>query len=201
MFTLQPVHIHLLLNHAPIFLFALGLMIFLLNALFKSTAIHRLCLGMLVVGAISTLPVYFSGEGVEDAVENIPTVYESLIEAHEHAAKTTLWLIEITGFLALLVLVFNLKAPKAEKFFVPIVVVLAVTAMASVVNTAGLGGKIRHTEIRGEATVSKTSKEEKAEVSTPLTLEKPIGSVAEKHEETKQELAPVPSAPMPEDVD
>ncbi len=152
------------------------------------------------MGAMSTLPVYFSGEGAEDAVENIPTVYESLIEDHEHAAKTTLWLIEITGFIALLALVFNLKAPKAEKVLVPIVVVLAVTAMASVVNTAGLGGKIRHTEIRGEATVSKTSKEEKAEVSTPLTLEKPMGSVAAKREEIKPNLAPVPSA-APVDVD
>ena len=107
MFTLDPVHIHLLLNHAPIFLFALGLMIFVLNALFKSTAIHRLCLGMLVVGAISLLPVYFSGEGAEDAVENIPTVYENMIEDPEHSAKTTFLLIELTGFLALLALVFG----------------------------------------------------------------------------------------------
>lgn len=85
-------------------------------------------------------------------------------------------------------------------------VVLAVTAMASVVNTAGLGGKIRHTEIRGEvgavsSTVSKTSKEEKAEVSAPLTLEKPVGSVAEMHDKEKPVLASVPSAPIPEDVD
>ena len=185
MSILQPVHIHLLLNHAPIFLFAVGLVVLLLNAFFKSTAIHRLCLGMLIVGAVSLLPVYFSGEGAEEAVENISTVYENMIENHEHAAKTTLWLIEITGLLALLALVFNFKAPKMEKVFVPIVVVLAIASMASIVTTAGLGGKIRHTEIREEGAV------------VPSSV---VETEKEKNEEEKPVLAHVPSAaPVDED--
>lgn len=156
-FIPSPVHIHLLLNHTPIFLVTLGLLLFLLNNVFKSTAIHRLFLGLLVLAAFSTLPVYFSGEGAEEAVEHLPTITKPIIETHEHSAKTTFILLELTGLLSLLTLVSHFKKPATEKFLLPLVVIVTLLATASAIETGGLGGKIRHTEIREARTTATIS--------------------------------------------
>jgi len=148
---MSDVHIHLLLNHVPIFALILGLLLIVANVVFKSKALTMLSLVLFVGAALFTLPVYFTGEGAEEAVENLPLVTESLIEAHEHAAKTAIILVELTGLLALIGGILAVRTKHIPAFGVVAIIISALVSTLSIVNTGMLGGQIRHSEIRHTA--------------------------------------------------
>lgn len=148
---MTPVHIHLFLNHVPIFALALALVTLLLNGFWKSQALFRFALGLMVLSALAILPVYFTGEDVEETVEHLPQVSENLIESHEDAAKTSMILVELTGAIALLCLLLNLKRKDTAKFLMALLILTAIGASASVSYTGYLGGQVRHSEIRDES--------------------------------------------------
>ena len=79
MFT--TVHLHLLINHLPIIITALGLVLVGLAAWRHDDSIARVAFAFFVGGAISALPTYLTGEGSEEAVINLPGVTEALIDS------------------------------------------------------------------------------------------------------------------------
>jgi hypothetical protein len=67
--------IHLALNHAPLFLSALGSGILILGMLKKNESFKILALWLLQPAPVFTIPV-FTGEGTEELVEHLPGVNE-----------------------------------------------------------------------------------------------------------------------------
>lgn len=148
---MSDVHIHLLLNHAPAFCLLVGLMALVVNLRVQSKALHLTGLLLMLGGALLALPVYFTGEGAEEAVEHLPLVTKSLIEAHEHAAKTALFLTELTGLLSLWGAVWVVRNQKLPKLITLAMVIAALVSIVSIINVGMLGGQIRHSEIRHAA--------------------------------------------------
>lgn len=141
------VYLHLVLNHIPI----IGIPVatfFLIHGIFKGNiSSRRFALIMLFVISIFVLPVYFTGEPAEEAVEDLPGVMESLIEEHEDAGKISMILTVILGAISFIAL-FMQKDERKGRTASFIVLIFAAIAISSLSYTGKLGGVIRHTEVQ-----------------------------------------------------
>ena len=145
-------HLHLALNHAPLFgviFAALGLIWALIR---KNDGVARAGLGLLVLAGLLVVPVYLSGEEAEDVVEGQAGVSEVVIEAHEEAALGGALATGIVGLIALGVLV-GFRRRDVPRSATAIVLVLTLAAAGWIGYVANLGGQISHPEIRNETAV------------------------------------------------
>ncbi len=162
---MDAVHFHLLANHVPLILITAGFFLLIRETnvfieklihvredasgmLLKRKDLTKAALVIFFISGPLTIPVYLSGEGAEEAVEDLPGVSESFIHEHEEAAE------------AALLAAVTLSVVSAAAFFAgvrkmniyPIVVLVAMVCSFAVIciiaRTAYLGGQIRHTEIR-----------------------------------------------------
>jgi uncharacterized membrane protein len=139
--------IHLALNHAPIFLSIIGGVILILGLIRKNESFKTIALYMLVAAALFTAPVFLTGEGTEELIENLPGVNEGAIEEHEEMAKIAMILIAVTGAVALFGL-FLKKNETISKFVFGAAVILSLASFGTMAQTAHLGGLIRHSELQ-----------------------------------------------------
>jgi uncharacterized membrane protein len=139
--------IHLALNHAPLFLSAFGGALLILGMIRKNNSFKQLSLYLMVIAAILTVPVFLTGEGTEEMVENIPGINETMIEQHEDMAKIALIIICIGGAVALTGLLFKKNAALSKLVFVG-VLFLSIASFGTMAQTAHLGGLIRHSELQ-----------------------------------------------------
>ena len=144
------VQMHLALTHVPVILSFIGLITLVVAFFAKNNTITKTSYILLVVAGIAALPVFFSGEGAEEAIENLPTVSETIIERHEEAAKLAMISIAVAGLFALAAL-FSIRWRAISHAFKIMVLVLAVACSGLMAQTAHLGGQIRHAEIRNGA--------------------------------------------------
>jgi uncharacterized membrane protein len=143
-------HIHLLLNHIPVIGILIGLVVFTLGVWRRNDSWTRLALGLFAAVALVALATMLTGEGAEEAVENLPGVSESLIGTHEDAAGLAAIGAYVLGGISLVALLWVRRRPLPRALTVTVLpVVLLVSGLMAY--TANLGGQIRHTEIRGGA--------------------------------------------------
>lgn len=144
-------HVHLMINHFPI-IGALGAILLLAYALVrKSEEVKMVSFGLFILIAVITLAVFFTGREAEETVKGLPGVTEAYIGRHEEAASLALILMEVLGIAALVGLLLLRRSGSIPKWIVTLVVILSVIAAAVVGLTTNLGGQIRHTEIRDDA--------------------------------------------------
>ncbi|MCW5961984.1 MAG: hypothetical protein KIS76_17615 [Pyrinomonadaceae bacterium] len=143
-------HIHLVLNHIPVLGIIFGLLVMAYGFIRKSDEVKQTALGLFVVAALLTIPVYLTGEPAEEIVEHLAGVSDAMIDPHEDWAFYALVLMEITGVLALVNLIF-FRHSFAKKFLA-VTTLSSLIAVGSILWTANLGGKIRHTEIGNDST-------------------------------------------------
>jgi uncharacterized membrane protein len=164
--------IHLALNHAPLFLSITGGGMLILGLFKKNESFKTISLYMLVAAAISTAPVFLTGESTEELVEHLPGVNEAAIEQHEEMAKLSLIVIIITGIMALAGLFFKRNAAMA-RIILTGALLLSLISFGLMAQTAHLGGLIRHSEIAGAATVTNENAEKEEEEKSNSELASP----------------------------
>ncbi len=143
-------HVHLIINHVPV-IGVLGVILLLAYALArKSEELKMVSFGFLVLIALMTLAVYFTGEGAADVAKKIPGVTQAFIDRHEEMADLALVLTELLGVLALAGLIVLRRTSSIPKWLAVVVLLVSLITAAVVGLTANLGGQIRHTEIRGQ---------------------------------------------------
>lgn len=148
---MTPVHLHLLLNHAPVFGTAIACLILFYALLRDKKDVRYVALGLLVLVAMVTPIVFFSGDNSVDAVKNITSVTDAAIDAHDDAAEGAFATIVAVGVLALAQLILG-KFPTMDKLrdrLAWATVALAAGAFIWVGYASYLGGKIRHAEELG----------------------------------------------------
>ncbi len=146
-------HLHLVVNHLPIIFPIVGIIILLIGVFTKSEVSKRNAYTIFILGAIASIAAMATGEGAEEAVENISGVSESLIKTHEEAAELFAGLSYLLGGVSLIALISNLRNFGINKLM-PFVVLIITAATLYFAQEAGrTGGEIRHTEIRSGATV------------------------------------------------
>lgn len=148
-------HWHLALNHLPILLPIIGLLIMIGGFIFNSQMLKRAAYSVFIIGAISALVVFSTGDGAEDIVENIQGIEEHYIELHEETAEIFSTLLYILGGISIFGLWTNWKKKSFSKATSLIAVVFAVVVIYYAQQTATSGGEIRHNEIRTDNSANK----------------------------------------------
>ncbi|MEP1093815.1 MAG: hypothetical protein ABJG78_01820 [Cyclobacteriaceae bacterium] len=148
---MDPAHAHLILNHLPILGTFFGLCLLAYGLFRKKKELENAGLVTLVIVALLTIPVFFSGEGAEEIVEHIPGVSEQFLEQHEELAETALWLMIATGAASLLTIIIPYLSDSKNTMFRIIPLLLAAITFAMMVMVGNYGGKIRHSELRNDS--------------------------------------------------
>ena len=144
---MNSVQMHLALTHVPVILSFVGLIMLVVAFFIKNSTLTKTAYFLILIAGLSAMPVYFSGEGTEEAIENLPGVSDAVVEKHEEVAKMAMISIAIAGLVALAAL-FSLRRQAASRVFKIVVLLLAIASGGLMAQTAHLGGQIRHTEIR-----------------------------------------------------
>ena len=148
---MNPAYLHLITNHLPVVGIPLIAVLVAWGLWRRSRDVVKVGLGLTVVVAAVTYPVFLTGERAEDVVEDRAWANHDAIEAHEARGKTTLIIVLITGGLAVLAL-WQLRGDRPLKRTLPALVLGAMLmSSASLAWSALTGGEIRHDEIREDA--------------------------------------------------
>ncbi|MGZ3742493.1 MAG: hypothetical protein ACXWRE_03330 [Pseudobdellovibrionaceae bacterium] len=154
-------HWHLLLNHIPVLGGIASLGFVCLGLYKKDKSILNLSLQWMILIGLISLPAYFTGEPAEEVIEHLPGFSESLADSHEKWALYSLLATELLALLGIFGLFkFRTTPPltkNSEKNFWKVTLLLAFINMVLMGLTANIGGKIRHTEIRGESDTTSPS--------------------------------------------
>jgi hypothetical protein len=145
---MNPAHLHLLLNHAPIIGTLVGAGILALALARRSNELTRLSLGFLGIAALAAVPVYLSGEPAEEFLEHRFDVSEALIDQHEAAAQAAAAALGLLGATTLAALIGFRRRPGVPRWLSVGSLILALVTTGLLVRTANLGGRIRHPEIQ-----------------------------------------------------
>lgn len=145
------VHLHLLLNHVPVVGVVLVAALLVTAMLRRSSELAKVALGTSVVIGIVALVVYFTGEPAEELIEGTAGFSEAIVERHEDAALLATIAAGVAGTVALALLAWFRKRP-LSRLITGMSLVCSLMLSGLMAWTANLGGQIRHTEIRANAT-------------------------------------------------
>jgi uncharacterized membrane protein len=144
-------HWHLLLNHIPVLGVWFALAWMLAALILRNAAMMRSSWVALGVCALMAIPTYLTGEPAEETAERLPGVSKPILEQHEDIGKSAFIGMEVLGALALGSLAVSWRK---DKWLPPLAVasLLLTTVCGGVLGyTAYLGGQVRHSEIRANA--------------------------------------------------
>ena len=139
--------IHLALTHVPVIMSFIGLGVLVIALIKKNDILTKTSFYIFLTAGLFALPVYFTGEGAEENVEELPGISESLIGRHEQFANISFTIILVCAALSLAALLLY-KYRQAFKSIRYVVLLFAFGSALAMAQTAHLGGQIRHSEIR-----------------------------------------------------
>jgi uncharacterized membrane protein len=145
-------HYHLALNHLPIIIPIVGVLVMVGGLILRSEIVKRTAYFIFIFGALATIPAFATGEGAEHIVEHIEGVTKDFIETHEETAEKFAILSYILGLIAGIGVWANWKQKAFSPIFSFVTLFFAVVVLFFAKQTATTGGEIRHTEIRSDAT-------------------------------------------------
>ena len=153
---MNSVQIHLALTHVPVMLSIIGFMVLIASTIKKNSTLLKTAYILLVAAGVTAVPVFLTGEGAEEAIEHLPGVSEGIIEEHEEVAQQSMFAIAAAGLVALAALIVpGLQA--TARILKGAVMILGVASLGLMVETAHLGGLIRHTELRDAVALRNSS--------------------------------------------
>lgn len=140
-------HLHLLVNHAPIFLSIFGLALLTLSYLAAPDVMRRTAFVVLILGGAAGILADKTGEPAEDAIRGYPGVQRKIIHDHEEMAEKAYLFAAALGVVSLVAIVRWRKRPVPGGVNAAMILASAFVGGA-MIYTGLLGGRIRHTEIR-----------------------------------------------------
>src|SRR5688572_215264 len=135
---MNSVQIHLALTHAPVIISLVALALLVVALLLKNDTLIKTAYIMILVAGTAAVPVYFSGEGAEEAIEKLPGISESIIEQHEDVAKYSMLSVAVAGLFALAAL-FSNRWQAVSRILKILVLIISITSSALMIQTAHLG--------------------------------------------------------------
>lgn len=148
---MTPAHLHLLVNHAPVFAFAFALPLFLYVLLRRDEGVWRAAVFLGVVGALGAFTALQTGEGAEEFLEERVTFSEDALHVHEERAEVATVISVVAGALTALAWWFRRGR---EGVALGSSLVATIAAAGSIAWAAHAGGPIRHPEELGVASAA-----------------------------------------------
>lgn len=146
-------HVHLLINHAPMFTFLLGLLVLFIGRLRRSAEITMVALVLFVTAAVVTVPTYLSGQGSSRILKGLEGMDREVTKNHSSAAQFALICSLILGAVAVWALLEWRRTGDLAGRTRMIVWVVALFTTAVMMRASYLGGAVRHTEARPDFVV------------------------------------------------
>lgn len=140
-------HIHLVVNHLPLFSALFGGALLAWGLFRNQPALKAAGLVLGVVAGLGGVVAAQSGERAEDVIEAYANVDERALEAHEEAAELTQLGAVALGLISLMGLVIPADRARLRQLTERGALLLFLVVFAMVARTASLGGPIRHPEI------------------------------------------------------
>ena len=154
-------HIHLLINHLPVFGSILGALVLLHGIGVRSMQTKIAAYYIFILSSIGACIAYFTGEAAEESVENIQGVVEATIKQHEEFALFALISLIILGLVSIIGLFVTFRNSSSTRGIAFVILFISLISFGLVAKTGYLGGQIRHTEItNGVTTPSGNSEKE-----------------------------------------
>jgi len=141
-------HLHLISTHLAVVGTGFGFCLLLWSLARRSDELIDISLGVFVIAALLTIPAYLSGPPAEALIKGTPGVVGELIEQHAELALVALVGVGVLGLTSLAGLIAWRSPRVYRRWFVALVVVLALAVGGLMGWTANLGSKVRHSEIR-----------------------------------------------------
>jgi uncharacterized membrane protein len=148
---MSQVHLHLLITHLPVFGSILGALVLGYAIWVKTNQTKNAAYFIFIISAVGAAIAYFTGEGAEEAVENIQGVSENMIKLHEDAAMYALISLIVLGAISFVTLVLNRFKTSLIRPASIVVLIVSLVSFGLVARTGYLGGQIRHMEISSGA--------------------------------------------------
>lgn len=144
---MDQVHIHLLITHLPIFGSILGALVLAHGIWSKSEQTKIASYNVLIISSIGAVIAHLTGEGAEEAVEDIQGVAKNMIDQHEDFAVFALVGLIAVGVVSIIGIYLTIKKSSLANSIAMLTLVVALIGFGLVARTGYLGGQIRHTEI------------------------------------------------------
>ena len=141
-------HVHIVLNHVPSLGSIAGLLLLVAGIYKKDEAIKQFAYGVLVLISMAVLPTYISGAEAQRIVEKNPSYSAGMVQLHQNAAMITLLSMTATGMFAWFGLWEYRRRSRSGSLTTMATLISSMAAVAFVLVTANIGGKISHLEIR-----------------------------------------------------
>ena len=145
---MDPVHLHLILNHFPVIGPFIGIALLVVALIRKNDDLKWISLVFILVIALITIPVYTTGEPAEERAEGLAGISDTMIDLHEETALPAFIAMEITGFAAFICMFLLWKNSRLAKWNLGAIIALSLITAGLMAQTANLGGQIHHEEIR-----------------------------------------------------
>lgn len=152
-------HLHLLINHLPIFLPLFGLIILIVGIVFKSEIVKRVSLAMFIFSGIFAFVAFSTGEGAEEIAEEMKRSHD-LIHEHEEAAETFALLSYVLALFSIVALWFNWKKHPFKDISMYVVLLISIIVIYFSYPTGQTGGEITHPEVSNKFNVPSGEYEE-----------------------------------------
>lgn len=140
-------HAHLVMNHFPIILPMVALVLLAFGIFRKNETLQKTALWIFVVGAVLTFFAMFTGDKAEHFIENLPGISEQKMENHEEMAEQLAWIQYLVGIISVVGLILHHKKHQAIKYLHYLLLVLTLILLFFAQKTGSSGGEIRHPEI------------------------------------------------------
>ena len=141
-------HYHLVLNHLPIIIPVVGLLVLIGGFIVKSEIVKRTAYCIFILGAITAFAAIVTGDGAEHVVKHIDGISKDLIHEHEEKAEVFALLSYALGIGSIAALWSNWKKKLYANYIALAIVVYCLTVLYFGQQTGTTGGEIRHSEIR-----------------------------------------------------
>jgi glucan phosphoethanolaminetransferase (alkaline phosphatase superfamily) len=146
-------HFHLVATHLPIVGVLIGFLVILSGYIIKNPQVKITALAIFIFSALTAIAAFYTGEGAEDLVENLPGISETLIHNHEEVAELFFTMMLVLGGASLLTLFFELKKLPFVKYGFVLVLLISIGCIVISKNVGTSGGEISHLEIRNDNNV------------------------------------------------
>lgn len=144
-------HVHLMITHFPVFGLFLGFLSLLYGIIRKEKQVKFVALSIIIIATLGALISFRTGDSAEEAVEHLSGVTHAVVEEHEESAELTIVFFYGLGLVSVVALFLETQAKKHANRVTLFVLLLTALTFYLVLQTAALGGKIRHTEIQARA--------------------------------------------------
>ena len=141
------VHLHLLINHAPLLTALAGLALLAAGLGRRSSELTAAALVALLLAALLGGVSFLSGERAEHTVEDLPGTDPEILERHEEAAETARLGLIAQGLVALGALL-RLRRPRERRWWLGLAAAAGLITALLLARTMNIGGQVRHPEVR-----------------------------------------------------